>query len=874
MFSKGVYDLGRTSLVQHDIVLENSTPVKQAPRRMTKEKQEAADAQIEENCKLGLAQKSNSPWASPLVMVRKKDGSLRMCIDYRSLNDRTVKDAYPLPRIQDTLDTLSDSRWYLTLDLASGYWQVELTPEARAKSAFCSCKGLFEWTVMPFGLCNAPATFDRLMDRVLTGLQWGICLVYLDDVIVLGSTVEQMIDRLGQVFAQLRAAGLKLKPSKCFLFKRKVSYLGHVVSARGVATNPAKVQSIQSWPVPKNVHEVRQFVGLASYYRRYVQGFASIARPLHDLTKKGVQFCWTDECQQAFDELKCHLVNAPILGYPLGNGQMILDTDASNNGIGAVLSQMQGGEERVLAYASKTLSGPQRNYCTTRKELLAVVNYTSHFHQYLLGRPFIVRMDHSSLRWLVNFKQPKGQLARWLEKLSEFNFKVEHRPGKQHGNADALSWRPCPTSCPCQLQGTTGEASCIHQCSPPESLVLVSKELSADNSSSDTEYLSMETTSEDEGSDDVCISIVTPFTGWTSEELRQAQGTDPDIGPIVRWLGENDTKPARCFIGHWSPASKSYCVQWDRLLLKDGILVRKFLSSDARETWKQVILPRVFRDRVLEQLHDTPSGGHFGVDRTLSRVQTRFYWHGMRDDITYWCQTCTRYAAKSRSQKAPRAGLGTVRVGGPMERIAADIMGPLQETDRGNQYILVVQDYFTKWVEAYPLVNQQAETVAEAIVSEWATRFGAPYELHSDQGSNFESAVFQEMCKLLGVDKTRTTPMHPQSDGQVERFNATLQKLLSITSDWCHWDWDLMIPTALMAYRATKHTSTGTSPNQMLFGREITEPIDLVVGLPPGESMPTDAPSYVVELRRRLEKGHEVAREALGKVRGACKEGL
>lgn len=267
VFSTGPTDLGRTNLVQHDIQTRPGPPVKQPPRRMASGKQQSADEQIQQNLNTGLASPSNSSWASPIVMVQKKDQTYRLCVDYRVLNERTIKDAYPLPRIQDTLDTLSTVKWFSTLDLASGYWQVELTPGARQAAAFCSRKGLFEWNMMPFGLCNAPATFQRLMDRVLAGMQWEICLVYLDDIIVLGKDVKEMLQRLAQVFERLRQANLKLKPTKCCLFRRQVAYLGHIVSERGITTDPQKVQKIQQWPQPTNVNDVRQFVGLTSYYR-------------------------------------------------------------------------------------------------------------------------------------------------------------------------------------------------------------------------------------------------------------------------------------------------------------------------------------------------------------------------------------------------------------------------------------------------------------------------------------------------------------------------------------------------------------------------------------------------------------------------------
>ncbi len=856
VFSTGPTDLGRTNLVQHDIQTRPGPPVKQQPRRMAFEKQHSADEQIQQNLNVGLASPSNSCWSSPIVMVQKKDQTYRLCVDYRTLNERTIKDAYPLPRIQDTLDTLSTAKWFSTLDLASGYWQVELTPQARQAAAFCSRKGLFAWNVMPFGLCNAPATFQRLMDRVLAGMQWEICLVYLDDIIVLGKDVKEMLQRLAKVFERLRQANLKLKPAKCCLFHRRVVYLGHIVSEHGIATDPEKVRKIREWPQPTGVIEVRQFVGLASYYRRFVKDFASVAKPLHNLLRKHARFHWNPESQQAFDKLKEMLTTAPILGYPMDSGDLILDTDASNFGIGAVLSQLQQGEERVLAYGSRSLTPTEQNYCTTRRELLAVVEFTRHFRQYLLGRSFTVRTDHSSLQWLIRMREPEGQLARWLEKLGEYDFKVVHRPGRCHENADVLSRRPCRSTCPCNLKNPIlSSPQLCHQ----------AVQCDFDGKPVNNVPTAVTTESCQVGVVQHAVTASTSsFSGWTTEELCAAQAVDPDIAPIQRWMNESMERPSWEDVSPYGPATKAYWSQWQRLYLKDGTLVRRYYLNETPEFYPQIILPRVFREDVMYQMHEGPVGGHFGVERTLFRLQNRYYWYKMREDVSLWCSTCTSCAAKARPLKKPQAPMGTVRVGAPMERIAVDLMGPMNETERYNRYILVVQDYFTKWVEAYPLSNDQAVTVAQVIVTEWVCRYGAPLTLHSDQGTNFESEVFQTMCELLDIDKTRTTPFRPQSDGQVERFNATLQKILATTSERCHWEWDLMVPYAVMAYRATKHSSTGFTPNMMLFGREITEPIDLVAGKPPNNTLIQAFPQYVVQMRERLELAHQVARNALG----------
>ena len=374
---------------------------------------------------------------------QKKDGTTRFCVDYRMLNFSTIKDAYPLPRISESLEQMSGARCFSTLDLCAGYWQLELEPSDRYKTAFSTRKGLFQFKVLPFGLCNAPATFERLMETVLSGLQWEICLIYLDDIIVFAKSFEEMLDNLAKVFDRLRTAGLKLKPRKCKLFATKVEYLGHVVSERGIETDPKKIEIVENWPKPSSVTEVRSFLGFCSYYRRFIEGFAAVAKPLHKLTEKNRTFVWSEECDEAFSKRKVCLTTAPILAHPDFTKPFILDTDASGTAIGAVLSQMHGDSEKVIAYASRSLTKSERRYCVTRKELLAVVNFTKYFKNYLYGKGFRVRTDQSSLRWLLNLKNPEGQLARWLEILSSYDMEIEHRAGAKHKNADSLSRLPC-----------------------------------------------------------------------------------------------------------------------------------------------------------------------------------------------------------------------------------------------------------------------------------------------------------------------------------------------------------------------------------------------------------------------------------------------
>ena len=779
-FSLHEYDLGRTSVVTHRIDTGDSRPVKQVLRRQPLVHQEEIERQVKGMLEQDVIEPSKSPWASNVVIVKKKDGALRFCIDYRQLNDVTVKDSYPLPRIVDCLDALSGGKYFSAFDLRSGYFQVSMDERDKEKTSFVTRSGLFQFKVLPFGVTNGPATFQRLMDLTMVGLNYNILLVYLDDIILMSRTVSEHLDRLVMMLDRLRSAGLKLKPSKCNLLQKTIHFLGHVVSDNGISTDPEKVEAVQDWLVPCNVTEVRGFIGLCSYYRRFVKNFAEIADPLHALTGKRASFHWDDRCQDAFEELKIRLTTTPILAMPRDDGEYRLDTDASGEAIGAVLSQVQDGEEKVVAFASRLLSHSERNYCVTRRELLAVVYFIKHFRAYLLGHHFLLRTDHAALKWLRSMPEPVGQQARWLEQMEEYTFDIEHRPGKKHANADAMSRRPC-RQCTVDQETAVGSYMC-------------NRVVESGPGDGTDEYLDPAQMKEDYASDPKLATFHALFSASESQV------------PWDEVVGlDRDTK------GMW--------LQWDRLCIVDGVLYRRWVTVDGLQKRWQLVPPKSVQPRLLKLAHTGMTGGHLVIKRTQHQIQLRAYWPGWYEDTARYCRMCTECAAYHRGAPTKQDPLQIFPVGEPFERVAIDLTGPHPPSRSGHKFILTVIDLFSKWAEAIPIRNKEAVTVARALMDVFVSRFGVPLQLMTDNGREFCNSVLSELCRLLGVDRVRTTAYKASTNGAVERFHRTLNSMIGKVVAINQRNWDELLPSIMAAYRASRHEATGFSPNFLIFGR-------------------------------------------------------
>ena len=862
IFSKGPTDLGKADIVKHEIKLTDNTPFKDPYRRIPPAMYEEVRQHLKEMLDADAIRPSESPFSSNVVLVRKKDGSLRFCIDFRKLNSRTIRDAYTLPRIDDTIDTLIGAKYFSKLDLRSGYWQVEMKEEDKHKTAFSvGSLGFFECNRMAFGLTNAPATFQRLMERCMGELNLRECLIFLDDILIFSVTFEEHIRRLEAVFSRLHEHGLKLKPSKCEFFKSSVKYLGHVVSEHGVETDPDKIKALTDWPVPHNIKTLRSFLGFTGYYRRFVKDYAKLVKPLNDLLighptnkqalqnqkkkkKKSIPWQWGESQQAAFDMLKLKLSTPPVLAYADFSKSFVIHTDASREGLGAVLYQEHNGIERVIAYASRGLRNSERNYPAHKLEFLCLKWAVSEkFHDYLYGNQFLVCTDNNPLTYVLSSAKLDATGHRWLAALGAYNFTLKYKSGSSNCDADGLSRRPHETV---ELFPNVIKAICEAytvqrgSCPYAETLVVTSASQLAESVDSNLESL-------DSDGQKVMESTDINTVDWVKE-----QSKDDSIAVIVQFV-KSGYCPQKEELLEFPDAVK-YLRHWKNFCLIDNVLYRNTIIDG--EKVQQLVLPVAFRDLVLKHLHDNV--GHQGQERTLSLVRSRFFWPGFESDVENKVKTCER-CIKRKTFPKPSAELVSIVSTQPMELVCIDFLS-LERSKGGFENILVITDHFTRYAQAFPTRNQLAKTTAKVLFENFIVHYGFPARLHSDQGRNFESGVIKELCALAGVDKTRTTPYHAMGNGMTERFNQTLLNMLGTLEDRQKEDWKSYVAPLVHSYNATRHDSTGFSPYFLMFGRHPRLAVDAYLGLKSSQDPAISSKEhYATKLKKRLQYAYKVA---------------
>jgi transposase InsO family protein len=823
-FSKDSLDVGHCDIIPHQIKLKDPNPVNVPFRRIAPHIVQDVKEQLEGLLRKGIIRKSASPYASAVVPVKKKDGTIRICIDYRQLNSKSVRDLFPLPRIQEVLECLGGASMFSSMDLAHGYFQVSMHPDSIPLTAFRVPWGLYEFVRMPQGLANSPATFQRVMEQVFGEVNMTELVIYLDDVLVFSPDFDSHLDRLDRVFERLVSAGLKLNGRKCRLFQESVLYLGHIVSKEGIAVDPSKIIRVVEWPTPADAGQLSSFLGLASYYRKFIPNFAAIAAPLHAKSairnttgKPEAKWVWDAKAEEAFQLLKSTLTVAPVMAFPDFSKEFVLEVDASLSGLGACLGQEDSaGRLHPIAYASRCLRGAERSYpdySSFKLELLALKwAVTDKFREYLLGQRCIVWTDNNPLVYLTTAKLGATE-TRWASQLAMFNLEIRYRTGKTNRCADALSRFPSQNS-DSNVQVAVEQA--LGWSVIPSEMHSLHQKAEAGVSEKSIPVREL-----DAGAMDMAGPGALP--SCSREQFSNMQKQDEILGQIwklwnEKWVpSQSDAFPPS--VGSWLKA-------WHAIVEHGGVLYRK-VDDSALGSIAQVLVPKKLQTTLIEAAHD--KWGHQGANRTYSLLRSRAYWPGMQTSVKQHVKSCFHCTKSKLPTMKVRTPLRHLMAFQPMELVAVDFV-KLDKGKHGFEDVLAITDAFTKWSQAVPCRDQKAATTAQALIHNWIALYGVPLRLHSDRGRNFEGELLRELCKMYGITKTRTTCYHPQGNAQTERFNKTLCNLIKSVEKCRRREWPDMIRSLVFMYNSTPHSVTGIAPYVLLFGRQPTVPLDHLIG--------------------------------------------
>ena len=880
VFSLDPGEIGRAQGVEHHIRLKEGQedPFQDRFRRIPAPLMQEVRKNLDEMIAAGAIRPSKSPWCSAVVLVRKKDGSLRFCIDYRRLNAKTKRDSYPLPRITEAVEGLKGACFFSTLDLKCGFWQSSVAEQSKAYTAFTvGNMGFFEWERMPFGLTNAPATFQRMMEDCLGELNTVCCLIYLDDIIVFSSTRDEHLDRLRIIFERLREHGLLLKPSKCTLFQEEINYLGHRVSKEGALPSKQNMEAVAAMSHPTTYTEIRRFLGLAGHYRRFIKDYAKTAGPLHQLLSgensdlKNVKVTLPPEAREAVDQLKLAMINPPVLAFADFEKPFLVETDASKVALGAVLSQKQpNGRFQPVAYASHRLNTAEQNYHSTKQEFLALKwAITEQFREYLLWKPFEVRTDNNPLTYIATTPNLDATGHRWVSALAAYDFSITYQKGRDNTVADALSRIDAdPTSDEALELLEKAETPGIVPQTPLElppcavksllegAVVGCAKRAEVSGPAFQQAYTDLQAPMNLAARLRVDVQV----PDWA-----EAQRLDPPLLAVHRWLdlGDGLRKSLQILLDGDTDSQEGKALLRDqkRLVRKNGLLYRKYTAPGEREQVLQFITPKAYRNKALNGCHQ--EAGHQGQIRTNSLLKDRFWWPGMTKDVKTTMEACGRcIRQRNAAQTAP---LRPILVNGPFELLHVDFTS-VEVTQQQNIQprtvnVLVFTDHFTRHTSAFVTPDQTAKTAAKFLWECIITTYGAPAQIISDQGRAFTSNLLRELCELLGIRKIQTTAYHPQSNGQCERMNQTLIKMIGKLGPDMRGDWPMHLHELTHAYNCTRSAITGYSPYYLMFGRRPRIPVDFYFPTLPMQTKTKRLDTYVKELRERLIESFQVAEQ-------------
>lgn len=866
VFSVEGDSLGNVKNQQQEIFIKKgSVPRYVKQYRLPPAQQEIIANKVDEMIKQGIAEPSVSAWNAPVLLVPKKGSSelkdYRLVIDYRKLNDVVEEDKFPIPGIDAILDGLGEAKVFSTLDLDSGYYQVNLAKSSRPFTAFTTKRGHFHLKRMPMGLKTSPACFSRVMQIALGDLVGKACYIYLDDIIVFGKDIAEHNANLRMVLLRLREVGMKVKPSKCDFLKKSVVYLGHVISDEGIKPDPEKFSAILNFPQPKTVKEIQSFVGLVGYYRRFIKNFSAIARPLFNLTKKDTIFKWSTDCQTAFDELKRLVTNPPVLSPPDFSKPFILQTDASDYAVGAVL---MNADRRPIAFKSKALKSYQKTYGITDKELLAVVWAVKEFEHYLYGQKFTIETDHSALVHLNNMVSPHARHTRFRLTLAEFDYEIKHIKGPTNVVADALSRVVIPNSSEKDPEKEK-EEGINDQFDEILVMTRAMRLANKENEENEKDTPASQNQEQDEKAkkfpkSDTAPVLIQLLRGdsnlWLikfvdiktikidnqyekeNETIMYDNGTKIiliDKKSIQDEIKTKEEKVKTSFLNLCSRLRIEKIAIMEGQIIEVGIqapIVLNHLHEHKDKKVQFFLLPDVRfiedeeeRENILRMSHSSPMGGHLGRDKMMRTLKLRYFWPTMLRDIKKVVENCVICQTHKYSTICRQPMVITDIPKDSFEKIVIDLVGPLPKSLAGNEYILTVQDELTKFLEAFPLTDKSSYSVAQTLVEKYFLKYHFPKLILSDCGTEFKNQEMKEVvCKLLKINQNFSAPYHHETIGALENSHRTLRNYMRTFARESKYDWDLWLPYYTYAYNSTVHTSTNYTPFELVFGKNNTLP--------------------------------------------------
>lgn len=767
VFAYSAKDLTQTNLYEHKIeLIPGFKPFYFRPVRQSAYEEGIEKEKVRELLDADLIEPSISSVASRLLLIRKPGDKKewRVVTDFRALNKITVRDVYLLPRTSTVLNELGGHKFYSTLDMFSGYFQIPLHPDSRPYTAFLTPTNLYQYKVLPMGCMNSGSAFSRLMAMAFQEMKKDTITWYLDDIAVLGKTFDHHVDNLRKVLDKLSEVNLKLKPSKCNFALQRIKFLGYEVDEQGMRPNMDKVKAILNMRQPQTGPETLSFLGCINFYRKHIQNFSIIAKPLYNLTKKDTKFEWTVECQTAFDHFKKTLTNPPILALYDESLPVVLESDASKVGVGGIIAQIKDGKEVVLEYHSRCTNEHEKRYSATELELLGVIFIVSQARTYVFGRHFQIITDHSCLQYLSNLKSPFGRLARWYSYLSEFDFEVLHRPGKKNMNVDCLSRLPLDTTIP-ENQDTDLADRVIFFTQPSN------------------EIMSKELIIQYQEQDELCKSIKKAMT--TSHSGRSTT-----------------------------------------FFMKEGVLTKR--KQDMEQVYELVVLPFKMKNQIIKLFHDN-SAHEMGL-KTFLKMKNRFYHPHLFKLIDHYCRSCIKCQKRNPITHHPPGSSDLMPTSCvPMEKISIDLTGPFPLTAANNRYIMVVIDIATRFVIAKPIKDKTMGSVVNCLLNEVFYTFGWPKNITSDRGKEFLNPLFAELTRSLGIDHSKTTSYHPNSNSIVERANRNIGIAIAKRVNKYHDNWDNVLPAVIFGLNTSVHTVTGQIPFKLIFnGRDISLATDMM----------------------------------------------